>query len=95
MCELPLSSGDLPMVMRSQRVAPEAERAITDDVELLRDRSSRVGAITICEWAGRGSGVSVKPLVELSESKGPTEHILNLLKPHLPDIEIAVLHRFL
>ncbi|MGW3606388.1 hypothetical protein [Micromonospora sp. NPDC005161] len=94
-CELPLSSDDLPKVMRSRRVAPAVKRAIADDAEYVHGRLSRQGAIAICEWAAKGNTVSVELLVKLSEAGAPAEHILSLLEPHLPDIELPVLDRIL
>jgi hypothetical protein len=94
-CELPLSSDDLPKMMRSRRVAPAVKRAIADDVEYVHGRLSRQGAIAICEWAAKGNTVSVELLVKLSEAGAPAEHILSLLEPHLPDIELRVLDQIL
>ncbi|GAA4211362.1 hypothetical protein [Microbispora amethystogenes] len=94
-CELPLSSDDLPTLMRSRRVAPAVKRAIADDAEYVHGRLSRQGAIAICEWAAKGNTVSVDLLVKLSEAGAPAEHILSLLEPHLPDIELPVLDQIL
>jgi hypothetical protein len=94
-CELPLSSDDLPKMMRSPRVPPAVKRAIADDAEYVHGRLSRQGAIAICEWAAKGNIVSVDLLVKLSEARAPAEHILSLLKPHLPDIELPVLDQIL
>lgn len=94
-CELPLSSDDLPKMMRSRRVAPPVKRAIADDAEYVHGRLSRQGAIAICEWAAKGNTVSVELLVSLSEAGAPAEHILRLLEPHLPDIELPALDQIL
>ncbi|PZG01966.1 YobI family P-loop NTPase [Micromonospora deserti] len=94
-CELPLSSDDLPKVMRSRRVAPAVKRAIAEDAEFVHGRLSRQGAIAICEWAAKGNTVSVELLVKLSEAGAPAEHILSLLEPHLPDIKLPVLDQIL
>ncbi|MFI7449598.1 hypothetical protein ACIBQX_19025 [Nonomuraea sp. NPDC049714] len=94
-CELPLSSDDLPKLMRSRRVAPTVKRAIADDAEYIHGRLSQQGAIAICEWAAKGNTVSVDLLVKLSEAGAPAEHILSLLEPHLPDIELPVLNQIL
>jgi hypothetical protein len=94
-CELPLSSDDLSKVMRSRRVAPAVKRAIAEDAEFVHGRLSRPGAIAICEWAAKGNTVSVELLVNLSEAGAPAEHILSLLEPHLPDIELPVLDQIL
>ncbi|MEU5965854.1 hypothetical protein ABZ777_31995 [Micromonospora parva] len=94
-CELPLSSDDLPKIMRSRHVAPAVKRAIADDAEYVHGRLSRQGAIAICEWAAKGNTVSVELLVELSEAGAPAEHIVSLLEPHLPDIELPVLDQIL
>jgi hypothetical protein len=92
---LPLSSDDLPKVMRSRRVPPPAKRALADDVEFVSGRLSRHGAIAICEWAAHGNTVSVELLVELSKAAAPAERILGLLEPHLPDVELEVLDQIL
>ncbi|MFI0425058.1 hypothetical protein [Spongiactinospora sp. 9N601] len=94
-CELPLSSDDLPKLMRSRRVAPTVKRAIVEDVEYIHGRLSQQGAIAICEWAGRGNTVSVDLLVKLSEAGAPAEQILGLLESHLSDIELPVLDQVL
>ncbi|MEV5695253.1 hypothetical protein [Micromonospora globbae] len=94
-CELPLSSDDLPKIMRSRRVAPAVKRAIADDAEYVHGRLSRQGAIAICEWAAKGNIVSAELLVRLSEAGAPAEHILSLLEPHLSDIELPVLDQIL
>lgn len=94
-CELSLSSDDLPKMMRSRRVAPAVKRAIADDAEYVHGRLSRQGAIAICEWAAKGNTVSVELLVKLSEAGAPAEHILSLLEPHLLDIELLVLNQIL
>jgi hypothetical protein len=93
--ELPLSSDDLPKMMRSPRVAPAVKRAIADDAQFVDGRLSRQGAIAICEWAAKGNSVSVELLVKLSEAGAPAEHILSLLEPHLTDIELPVLDQIL
>jgi hypothetical protein len=95
MCKLPLSSDDLPKVVRSRRVAPAVKRAIADDVEFISGRLSRQGAIAICEWAAKGNTVSVELLVKLSGAGAPAEHVLSLLEPHLPDIDLPVLDQIL
>lgn len=92
---LPLSSADLPQVMRSRRVASAVKRAIADDVEFVSGRLSRQGAIAICEWAARGHTVAVELLIELSKAGAPAERILGLLEPHLPDIDLAALDQTL
>jgi len=94
-CELPLSSDDLPKMMRSPHVAPAVKRAIADDVEYVERRLSRQGAVAFCEWATKGNTVSVELLVVLSEAGAPAEHILNLLEAHLPDIETPLLDQIL
>ncbi|WP_139131863.1 hypothetical protein [Micromonospora chersina] len=94
-CELMLSSDDLPKVMRSPRVAPAVKRAIAEDAEYVYGRLSRQGAIAICEWAAKGNDVSVELLVNLSEAGAPAEHILNLLIPHLSDIGLPALDQIL
>ncbi|WLS43226.1 hypothetical protein Q3V37_17545 [Micromonospora profundi] len=94
-CELPLSSDDLPRIMRSPHVAPAVKRAIADDAEYVHGRMSRQGAIAICEWAAKGNTVSVDLLVELSEAGAPAERIVSLLEPHLSDIELPVLDQIL
>ncbi|MGY4682148.1 YobI family P-loop NTPase [Micromonospora aurantiaca (nom. illeg.)] len=94
-CELPLSSDDLPKMMRSRRVAPAVKRAIAADAEYVHSRLSRHGAIVICEWAAMGNTVSVDLLVKLSEAGAPAGHILKLLEPHFPDIELPVLDEIL
>ncbi len=94
-CELPLSSDDLPRMMRSPHVAPAVKRAIADDAEYIHGRLSRQGAIAICEWAAKGNTVSVELLLKLSEAGAPAEHVLSLLEPHLPDIELPVLDQIL
>ncbi|MFE9874370.1 hypothetical protein ACFYON_27405 [Micromonospora sp. NPDC005686] len=94
-CELPLSSDDLVRILRSPRVASAVKRAIADDPEYVRARLSTPGAIAFCEWAATGNPVTVDLLVELCEADAPAEHILSLLKPHLPDIELPVLHQIL
>jgi hypothetical protein len=94
-CELPLSSDDLPKMMRSRHVAPAVKRVIADDAEYIRGRLSRQGAIAICEWGVKGNTVSVELLVDLSEAGAPAEHILNLLEAHLADIELPVLDQIL
>jgi hypothetical protein len=94
-CELPLSSDDLPKMMRSPRVAPAVKRAIADDAEFVHRRLSMKGVIAICEWAAKGNNVSVELLVKLSEAGAPAEHILSLLEPHLANIELPVLDQML
>ena len=94
-CGLPLSSDDLAQVMRSRRVVPAVKRAIADSAEFVNERLSRQCAIAICEWAIKGNDVSVELLVALSKAGAPAEHILGLLEPHLPDIELAVLDEIL
>lgn len=94
-CKLPLSSDDLPKVMRSRVVAPAVKRAITADVEFVSGRLSRQGAIAICEWAAKGNTVSVELLIKLSEAGAPAESVLSLLEPHLSDIELPVLDQIL
>jgi len=93
--ELALSSEDLDQMMRSDRVKPAVKRALVDDVEFVRGRLSRQGAIAICVWANKGSEVSVDLLVLLSETQAPAEHVLGLLAPHLSDVEFPVLDRIL
>ncbi|MBM0258441.1 hypothetical protein JNW89_18165 [Micromonospora sp. 4G55] len=94
-CELPISSDDLPKIMRSPHVTPAVKRAIADGAEYVHGRLSGHGAIAICEWAAMGNTVSVELLVELSEAGAPAEHILSLLEPHLPDIKLPVLDQVL
>ncbi|GGP12279.1 hypothetical protein LDL08_19750 [Nonomuraea glycinis] len=94
-CELPLSSDDLPKLMRSPRVVPAVKRAIADDAEYVHSRLSQQGAIAICEWAAMGNTVSVDLLVKLSKAGAPAEHILSLLEPHLSGIELPVLDQIL
>ncbi|MFI5847577.1 hypothetical protein ACIA8B_21805 [Micromonospora chalcea] len=94
-CELPLSSDDLPKMMRSRHVAPAVKRAIATDAEYVHGRLSRHGAIVICEWAAKGNTVSVDLLVKLSEAGAPADHVLKLLEPHLPDIELPMLDEIL
>lgn len=94
-CELPLSSSDLPQVMRSRRVPAAVKRVIVDDVDFVRGRLTKQGAIEICKWADKGNTISSRMLVEISRSGAPAEHILPLLEPHLPDIELEILDQIL
>lgn len=94
-CELPLSNDDLIQIMKSRHVAPAAKRAITDDADFVRGHLTRNGAVAICDWANLGNEVSVELLVELSRTDVPADHILNLLEPHLPTIELAILDRIM
>ncbi|OHF24848.1 hypothetical protein BKP30_27795 [Rhodococcus erythropolis] len=94
-CELPLSGADLPQVMRSRRVPAAVKRVIVDDVDFVRGRLTKQGAIEICQWAGKGNTISTRMLVEISRSGAPAEHILPLLEPHLPDIELEILDQIL
>jgi hypothetical protein len=94
-CKLPLSSDDLPKVMRSRRVAPAVKRAIAEDVEFVSGRLSRQGAIAICEWAAKGNTVSAELLVKLSGAGAPAESVVSLLENHLSDIELQVLDQIL
>ncbi|AEF41911.1 hypothetical protein AS9A_3470 [Hoyosella subflava DQS3-9A1] len=94
-CELPLSSEDLARVMRSRRLAPAVKRAIADDAKFVSDRLSRQSVIAVCEWAAKGNNVSVELLVTLAKAGAPAEHILGLLEPHLPGIELVALDQIL
>ncbi|MEU7840471.1 hypothetical protein AB0B39_05815 [Micromonospora sp. NPDC049114] len=94
-CELPLSSDDLLKILRSPRVTSAVKRAIADNPEYVHGRLSTPGAVAFCEWAATGNPVTVDLLVKLCEAEAPAEHILSLLKPHLPDIELPVLHQIL
>lgn len=93
--ELPLSKDDLPRLMKSRRVATAVKRAIADDVEFVRERLTRAGAIAICEWADMGQATSAELLIELSKADAPAERILSLLEPHLPDIALEDLDQVL
>ncbi|MBQ1022852.1 hypothetical protein [Micromonospora sp. C95] len=93
--DLPLSSDDLPKIMRSTRVTPDVKRTITDDPEYVHGRLSQQGAIAICEWAAKGNNISIELLVKLSEAGAPAEHILRLLQPRLRYIDLSVLNRIL
>lgn len=94
-CELPLSSSDLPQVMRSRRVPAAVKRVIADNADFVRGRLSKQGAIEICKWADKGNTISARMLVEISRSGAPAEHILPLLEPHLPGIELEILDQIL
>lgn len=94
-CELELSSDDLAQVMRSLRLTPTVKRAIADDVDFVTDRLSRQSVIAFCQWASKGNNVSVELLVKLAEAGAPAEHVLGLLEPHLPDIELGLLDQIL
>lgn len=94
-CELELSSDDLAQVMRSRRLTPAVKRAIADDVDFVTDRLSRQSVIAFCQWASKGNNVSVELLVKLAEAGAPAEHVLGLLEPHLPDIELGLLDQIL
>jgi hypothetical protein len=94
-CDLPLSSEDLPQIIGSPHVAPAVKRAIADNVDFIDGRLSRAGATAICEWATKGNTVSVELLVKLSEARAPAEQMLGLLEPHLRDIELPVLDEIL
>ncbi|MFV2011383.1 MULTISPECIES: hypothetical protein [unclassified Micromonospora] len=94
-CELPLSTDDLPSMMRSQRVAPSVKRAIADNSQFVHGRLSRQGALAICDWAEKGNAVSPELILALSESGAPAERILRLLKPHLSSIGLSMLDQIL
>lgn len=94
-CQLPLSSDDLPKMMRSPHVAPAVKRAIANNAEYVDGRLSRQGAIAFCEWATKGNTVSVDLLVILSEAGAPAEHILSLLEARLAEIETPLLDQIL
>jgi hypothetical protein len=94
-CALPLSSADLPQVMRSRRVPAAVKRLIAGDVDFVSSRLSQQGAIEICTWAGKGNTISTGLLVEISRAGAPAERILPLLEPHLPHIALEILDQIL
>jgi hypothetical protein len=94
-CELPLSSEDVQLFMRSTAVGARAKRAIADDLDFIQARLSRQGAIAICDWGIKGNTISVELLAALSDAKAPAEQILLLLEPVLPDLSLAEIDRIL
>jgi len=93
--QLPLSKDDLPKVMKSRRVATGVKRAIVDDIDFVRERLTRAGAIAICEWADRGQATTADLLIALAQAGAPAERILSLLEPHLPNIDLGALDQIL
>jgi hypothetical protein len=93
--KLALSSDDLTQVMKSRRVPAAVKRAIADDAGFVAARLSRQGVIAMCEWATKGNEVSAELLLALSREGAPADHILGLLEPHLPDIDLDDLDNIL
>jgi hypothetical protein len=93
--DLPLTQDDLPKMMKSRRVATAVKRAIADDVDFVRERLTRAGAIAICEWADKGQAISAELLMELGKADAPAERVLSLLEPHLSDIDQGDLDQIL